>query len=62
MDLQLDANEARDFCEKQGSDLASIEFGGENDYLKTTILVATPPPDGSPVSAHIGLYYDDWFN
>ena len=63
MDLQLNANDARTFCEKEGGDLASVEFGGENDYLKSLIAAAPLLADGSLVTtAHIGLYYDDWWN
>jgi hypothetical protein len=62
MDLALSFNNARYFCEKEGADLASIEFGGENDFMQSRLSLAAPPADGSVTSAHIGLYYDDWWN
>ena len=56
MDLRLNSNDARLFCEKEGGDLTSIEFGGENDYLQG---LAAASRFGI---VHIGLYYDDWWN
>lgn len=34
-DLKMNANKAKAYCKKEGGDLASVEFNGEQEYLNS---------------------------
>ena len=34
-DIKMNANKAKAYCIKEGGDLASVEFGGEQDYINS---------------------------
>ena len=48
VDLKLNFNEARNFCEKEGGDLASIEFGCTQLVVKMISSNLLPVTGGVP--------------
>ena len=54
-DLKMNANKAKAYCKKEGGDLASVEFIGEQEYINSLIKAANM---GDKL-AWFGLQYDN---